>query len=80
MSSFSEDKCFIRFHTDFFLSSKLMPPWPLSTLYINSCSLSLHSPRIHKTKTKQKEKKEHCAQAGSQLVKDVNAFLILLNY
>lgn len=38
----------------FFLSSKLMSPQPFSTLYIILCSLSLHPPRIHKTKKKKR--------------------------
>lgn len=65
----------------FFLSSKRMPPQPFPTLYINSCSLSLHPPRIHKADTKKKKKNSyHCAQAGSQFVKRCKCFSILLNY
>lgn len=64
----------------FFLSSKRMPPQPFPTLYINSCSLSLHPPRIHKADTQKKKKSYHCAQAGSQFVKRCKCFSILLNY
>lgn len=56
-----------------------MPPQPFPTLYINSCSLSLHPPRIHKADTP-KKKSYHCAQAGSQFVKRCKCFSILLNY
>lgn len=52
MSSFIEDKCFICFHTDLFLllSSQCLHSI-FSTLYILSCSLSLHPPQILKQKT-----------------------------
>lgn len=60
MSSFSKDKCFNWYHTDFLLSFKRMQPRPSSTLYIILCSLCLHPPRIHKidTHTKKKTKKK----------------------
>lgn len=51
MSSFSKDKCFNWYHTDFLLSFKRMQPQPSSTLYIILCSLCLHPPRIHKIDT-----------------------------
>lgn len=55
MSSFIEDKCFICFHTDLFLllSSQCLHSI-FSTLYILSCSLSLHPPQILTQKNKTK--------------------------
>lgn len=82
MSSFSKDKCFNCYHTDFLLSFKRMQPQPSSTLYIILCSLCLHPPRIHKIDTQKTKTKKcyHWAQAGSQFVKTCKCFSKLLNY
>lgn len=63
-----------------FLSSKLMPPQPFSTLYIILCSLSLHPPRIHKTETKKKKKKVTLRSGWLPVCERCKCFSILLNY
>lgn len=63
----------------FFLSSNLMPPQPFSTLYIISCSLSLHPPQDSQNKDK-KKKKVTLRSGWLPVCERCKCFSILLNY